>query len=320
MPTVVHAESGLNLTHVLTQDEIDEKAWKYTGYRGFTNFVASDPDFFVVRRFDTLNARVLLTLQDHLSALEERLSKLDEKYYAKSAEDVNNGSIRDDQSDRAALTMEICDKLKDYSKYIFASSIKLPRVVSPVIDEIDEILLAHSELRSRGPASAHIISNVNNWFHNNDGAIMEEERRFITHKEDLINVTNSDKASMRRFLETHIVFRFHWLWKKDLPSDIREVDRKVRRYADDNRIDFITTIALSIIGMLMLIAPIWILAAIKAPYTKLGVITAFIVIFLVTVSYATVAKPSETLAATAAYSAVLMVFLQLGNADSSSPG
>lgn len=267
---------------------------KYTGYRGFANFMASDPDFFAVRRFDTLNARVLLTLQDHLSTLEEQLKTLDEKYCAKSAGDVNNGSVRDDQSDRAALIMEICDKLKDYS---MSSHL---RVVTLVDDNTDVILLAHSKLRSRGPASLHTISNVENWFYNNDGAIMEEERRFITHKEDLINISNTDKASMRRFLDSHIVFRLHWLWKKNLPSDTRDVDREVRRYGDDDRINSVTTTAILIVGTLMLIVPIWILAIITAPYTKLGLITAFIIIFLGTVSYATVATPSEALTATAA--------------------
>lgn len=128
---------------------------------------------------------------------------------------------------------------------------------------------------------------------------MEEERRFIT-QEDLINISKSDKASMRQFLERHIVFRLHWLWKKDLPPDTQDVDRKVRRYGSDERIDFITTIAILVVGMIMLVVPIWILAIITMPYTKLGVITAFIVVFLVVVSYATVARPSETLAATAA--------------------
>ena len=44
----------------------------------------------------------------------------------------------------------------------------------------------------------------------------------------------------------------------------------------------------------------WILQALDKNNHKLGVITAFVVVFLGLVSYATVAKPFETLAATAA--------------------
>jgi len=66
----------------------------------------------------------------------------------------------------------------------------------------------------------------------------------------------------------------------------------------------------------MLIAPMWVLHAVKNQNAQLAVITAFIVVFLGMLSYATTAKPGETLGATAAYSAVLMVFLQLGNSGS----
>lgn len=88
---------------------------KYTGYRGFASFVASDPDFVVLRRFDKLNARVLLSIQDHLSLLEEQLETLDNRYSAKAALDINNGSIRHDQPDRIAHLEKISKKLREYS-------------------------------------------------------------------------------------------------------------------------------------------------------------------------------------------------------------
>ena len=123
-----------NLHQVLTQDEIDERAWssmslyyaakqrltvsyrKYTGYPGFTTFVASDTDFFVVRRFDKLHARILLRLQDQVSALEEQLETLDTKYSAKAAGDINNGSFRDDRPDRTRILRRIRKKLRIYGR------------------------------------------------------------------------------------------------------------------------------------------------------------------------------------------------------------
>ncbi|EMR64000.1 hypothetical protein UCREL1_9029 [Eutypa lata UCREL1] len=71
------------------------------------------------------------------------------------------------------------------------------------------------------------------------------------------------------------------------------------------------------VGSAMLIAPIWILQALNDPKAKLGVITGFIFAFLLILSLAMVAKPFEALGATAAYAAVLMVFLQLGTTDGS---
>jgi hypothetical protein len=63
----------------------------------------------------------------------------------------------------------------------------------------------------------------------------------------------------------------------------------------------------------MLIGPLWILDEVQEPERQLGVITGFIALFFVLVAVATNAKIFESLAAAAAYSAVLMVFLQMGN-------
>lgn len=77
-------------------------------------------------------------------------------------------------------------------------------------------------------------------------------------------------------------------------------DKDVITYTSDKRIDRFITILVVGIGVVMLIAPMWILQAVPSNSYKLAVITTFIVVFLGIVSYATVAKPFETLAATAA--------------------
>jgi hypothetical protein len=70
----------------------------------------------VLRRFDKLNARVLLTLQAQLSELEERLEGLDSKCSAKDAPDIDNGTCRADQPDRAEVIVQISSKLREYSE------------------------------------------------------------------------------------------------------------------------------------------------------------------------------------------------------------
>lgn len=100
----------------LTQEEIDRKPWKYTGYQGFSEFVASDDDFFLLRRFGTLSARVLLALQDRLSELEEELQTLDATYSLKSAPDAHNGSFRQEtHPERRELILSIHRSLREYS-------------------------------------------------------------------------------------------------------------------------------------------------------------------------------------------------------------
>jgi hypothetical protein len=155
-------------------------------------------------------------------------------------------------------------------------------------------------LRSRPPALKRCVKNVENWFYNNDGAILEDEKRFITQN-DLISISKGDKSTMRQFLESHIVFRFHWLWKKESPPKLQHcAEKHVRKYSSNERVDTVTTITIFAVGLFILVAPIWILEALQNPYSKLGLITAFLVIFLAVISAATVAKPFESLAATAA--------------------
>ena len=100
----------------ITELDIEEKPWKYIGYRGYAEFISSDDDFYILRRFDKLNARLCLRLQDEVCNLEERLSEIDHQYSRRESEDVNNGTFRDDLDDRAQLLDLLMDKIERYSK------------------------------------------------------------------------------------------------------------------------------------------------------------------------------------------------------------
>lgn len=100
----------------LTEEEIEKKPWKYIGYKGYSKFIASDNDFYVVRKFATLNTRVTLALQDEIVVLESDLDVLDAQYSKRDAENLHNGSFRDDRQDRNALIEKITSKLAKYSE------------------------------------------------------------------------------------------------------------------------------------------------------------------------------------------------------------
>lgn len=100
----------------LTEEEIERKPWKYIGYKGYSKFIASDNDFYVVRKFATLNTRVTLALQDEIVVLESDLDVLDAQYSKRDAENLHNGSFRDDRQDRTALIEKITSKLAKYSE------------------------------------------------------------------------------------------------------------------------------------------------------------------------------------------------------------
>ena len=108
-----------NAVHVGSQApqmaEFDAKPWKYLGYRAFSKVIASDDDFLFLRRFGTLHSRVLLSQQDFLSELEERLESIDKNQARESVEDIHNGTFRDDEIlVRSALIEDIGQRLKEY--------------------------------------------------------------------------------------------------------------------------------------------------------------------------------------------------------------
>lgn len=86
-------------------------------------------------------------------------------------------------------------------------------------------------------------------------------------------------------------------------------------YSKEKRIDKFVTCTTILLGLAMLIGPLWLLQHLvegQEPRARLIVITCFMVVFTLLLSIVTVAKPFEALAATAAYGAILMVFMQLG--------
>jgi hypothetical protein len=300
----------------LTYGDIDDKGWKYTGYRQFSRFTASSPDFFLVRRFDVLNARVALNLQDQLSELEERLEAMDILYSRKEARDVNNGTFRDELPDRAALLAEIQSKLVQYSQWFFHASKLLKSWPLQ-----DTFISSHADLRARPDALLKNINSVRNWFENNQGAIHDDEQKYIFHTEDLISILPQQSTPLRRFLERYVIFRSSmlWLWRQPPFPHLSPHEKKLVQYANEQKLNRAVAILITVGGLGMLIAPLWVLECVGGDTGReLAVISGFIVAFLLMISVATSAKQSEALAATAAYSAVLTVFLQLGESSSGS--
>jgi len=99
-----------------SDSDIEDKPWKYIGYPGYSEFLASDDDLLFFRRFGVLSARVALGMQDEIAHLESQLRALDKDFSSVYGLDVNNGSLRDEMPERTALLATIAIKLPKYSK------------------------------------------------------------------------------------------------------------------------------------------------------------------------------------------------------------
>ncbi|KAF9695172.1 hypothetical protein EKO04_007093 [Ascochyta lentis] len=268
------------------------KNWKDVGYRGYSAFLASDDDFMIYRRFGTLNARLLLRLQDQIAELEERLEALEKEHAGPTAPDTNNGTFRNDPLlERKAILDEMNSRVREYN----------------------ELLIQNSTLRDQPAVAQRHVESLNIWHENVPYAVDDAEKKYLDQPHDLIRVVPKSVAPVRRLLEKSSRFRLSKLWAlENPPLPQHSVHPEEIHYSSDAKIDNAVGVTITMLGMIMLIAPLWILNETSGPRARLAIITGFIVIFLGLIAFTTVAKPFESLAAAAAYSAVLVVFLQTG--------
>lgn len=99
-----------------TEIDLHKRPWQYFGYPAFCKWTASDNDLFVLRRFKTLNSRVLLRMQDSISQLEEELAMIDAENSRSGIPPVSNGTFREETVERREeILIEAGSKLKEYS-------------------------------------------------------------------------------------------------------------------------------------------------------------------------------------------------------------
>jgi hypothetical protein len=170
-------------------------------------------------------------------------------------------------------------------------------------------VLNHSTLRGRPNAARSDVQNVENWLRTYLGAIDDEEASFIKRPDDLVNLVSMSRTPLRRALEQSKTFRLSGVFqrvpqrfdleKNELPY--HGFDPSITRYHDDKRIDAFVTVIVCLVGFILLIAPLWILLYVQSPARQLAIITGFIALFLGLIQSVGIAKPFESLAATAAY-------------------
>ena len=270
-----------------------QEPWKSKGYPELTKWMASSNDFVVVRKFTPLATRALLLLQDDVVRLERDIAQMDAFSRRQPAGQGGTGSFRIDReeaargSPRDATVRKAAEKLKEYY----------------------EFLNVFSEVKNRPGAHDYQRRNVANWFHNNSAAIEQEESSFIEREGDLIVLVPKQRSLLRQGLEQVSLIR------KLFPVRSRadRVQSNTTIYSSDRGMDLWTSAFIVFVGLGMLLGPMWALELTNGSNEKLMIITVFVVVFSVLLfgSTASATRGFEVLAATAAYAAVLAVFLQV---------
>jgi len=168
----------------------------------------------------------------------------------------------------------------------------------------DEFVNSYSELREQPEASSNSIDNIQEWLKTHKNVMKSEEVSFIDSHEDIIPIAPTTRSPLRRVLEKFEFFKSRTMFQRavrnPIPSLTDQFNLGKTLYHSDKRIDNFVNAIICIVGFMMLAAPLWILFYVSTQRNQLIVITVFVAAFLAVVQSVSVARPFESLAATAA--------------------
>lgn len=142
------------------------------------------------------------------------------------------------------------------------------------------------------------MENVKAWFSNHPRAIAGEEQEFIHKGGDLVALVTRVKSPLRLFLEKCKPLLTCRMFRVRPRAD--QVESATTTYHSNTGFDAFVTAVLIALGLVLLLGPMWTLQFVADDVKRLGIITGFILLFTALLASATVAKPFEVLAATAA--------------------
>ncbi|KAF2002301.1 hypothetical protein P154DRAFT_618706 [Amniculicola lignicola CBS 123094] len=276
------------------------------GYPQLAGFQSSESSFSIYRTFDYLHSRVILQLQDELRDCEENLSDMD---YL----DSKNGREK-------CLTSRMGD-LKQTRKDKQSSSkrVDLLATIATKLIQYDQVLVGARKLGAFQRPSARDYRSVRRFFYNEKPLSSMSEEQYILRKEDLVTLRHGREwATFDGWVEG-LVSKFPWKWLTRKLFTTPELRKKSTSdtifYYSPSRIEQFVCLIITFIIFVLLVLPV--VAMYKLTYVgnrnnlfdAIGILVAFTLLFSAAMGMLTKAKRHELFAASAAYCAVLVVFI-----------
>ena len=178
----------------------------------------------------------------------------------------------------------------------------------------DQGLLLQSEIAKLERPSDRVLTAYRNDFHGtqvNKHKLGGSAKHMLDDAGDLVALRSpTHQDTLSRLL------RDHWPFPVDTPSDY---DGRSARYFKERHLLWAVNACSTALAAILLIGPILALYFVTDPDARLALVITFIVLFALGLSLSTTAARDSIFAASAAYSAVLVVFVSgnLGNAKTS---
>ncbi|KAH9869038.1 hypothetical protein J1614_008115 [Plenodomus biglobosus] len=275
------------------------------GYPRQAAFQASEHSFSIYRGFEYLHSRVILEMQDELRCLEDNLQELDEsdnnpdrdRCLSSRAFDLKQAK-KDGKlcSERATLLSTIRDKLISY----------------------DEIMMKAREINAFQRPSRRDYRSLRRWFYNVKPISYVREAQYIKKKEDLVTLRHGREwALFDGWIEECIRKLPNWVSKPLFTTrELREKsDDECIYYYSPSRIEKLVGLIITVIIFILLVLPVVALYELTSvgkrtsTFDAVGILVVFTMLFCAAMSLLTKAKRHELFAASAAYCAVLVVFI-----------
>ncbi|KAL8895641.1 MAG: hypothetical protein Q9192_003525 [Flavoplaca navasiana] len=248
------------------------------GYPKLAAFMNSSDNFLMSRRFSFLHSRVLLHRQDELAEMEKALIAMDDEDQELdqlSLESRRRDDQRPEEPSRKSLMTKIDNKLKDYDDLIarIRRSVAIPR---PLDRDYGSLYRWIDDLKP----------------------LCREESKFIKYQDDMIALAEKQEGGwFDGFLLTS-------------PEERKKTDDEYVQLYSKYRVDVLARLILTVVAVVLLMVPTAVLFLVQEHgILKIMLIMIFTMLFSAALSVFTKAKRHEMFAATAAYCAVLVVFL-----------
>ncbi|RTE84831.1 hypothetical protein BHE90_000608 [Fusarium euwallaceae] len=278
--------------------EAQKQRFHVDGFPSLANFIASDRDgtSTIFKRFNRLAARNLLLLQSELAELEAKLDEYDGQDQQSGAEALQ--SLRN-WEDYKARNEEDSDRIKLLGK------------IRETLKEYREAMIFESTLATIPPPDRKTLKAFRiNFFHGRPEESKDwpmlggHSSSLYDDPDDLVVLHTAEPPDrLTMFVQDYFGFLF-----KDKDHHKAATSPSVG-YASGKRISAFISYLSTILAALLLIGAIVVLYNTDSDDLKLGLIALFTIIFAASVGLLTNARRAEVFGATAAYAAVLVVFV-----------
>ncbi|OCK93309.1 uncharacterized protein K441DRAFT_142941 [Cenococcum geophilum 1.58] len=273
------------------------------GYPKLAAFLSSEHNFSLYRGFSYLHSRVLLDLQDEISTLEKELDTAD-IFDSANGHENRLSSRRRDQVDAQNTAAE-------RSRRHILSDVRAKLV------DYDEILCKARELAAFQKPSDRDYGSVRTWFYN-VAPVVQAEERWIKRKEDIVTLHHGREwssfdglvESLLRKIDCRLIkFIFCTPELRDKTSD------ENIHYYSTSRVGKFVGLLITIVIFILLVLPVVAMyrltsfGRVASTFDAVGVLIVFTLLFSAAMSLLTKARRHELFAASAAYCAVLVVFI-----------